>query len=201
MKEYIIKKVTTKVDWSKIETLSMDNAYLNTDTNIIKAYAQICYNENEMLVHLKTEEPQTRAEEFGPHGKPWLDSCLEFFFKPLKDDDKYINIEFNSNACVFLGIGTDKDNNARLYPRSVDVTFSQKINIFQGGWEIYYKVPFHLVKALFENFSVYSGKEILANCYKCSDLTNPPHNLSWNKVEGEPLSFHKPECFGKMIFE
>lgn len=201
MKEYVIKKVISTPVWGSVEKIEIDTPYLNTDTSVIKAYAQICYNDNEFLVHLKTQEPTTRAKENGPDGCPWYDSCLEFFFKPELDDERYINIEFNSNACVFLGVGTNKDTTSRLYPKSVDTTFSPKINVFDGGWEIYYKVPFHLVKALFENFSVYSGKVISANCYKCTDLSNPPHYLSWNKVEGEPLSFHKPEYFGKMIFE
>ena len=201
MKEYIIKKVNENPDWSNIEVLNIDTPYLNTDVNLIKAYAQICYNDNELLVHLKTEEPETRAEEKGPDGHPWYDSCLEFFFKPLSTDDRYINIEFNSNACVFLGTGTNKDNNARLYPNSVEVTFNPKIKVFDGGWEIYYKVPMHLIKALFENFDAVSGKVMMANCYKCTDLTNPPHYLSWNEIVGEPFTFHKSECFGKMIFE
>ena len=201
MNEYIIKKVNTTPDWNTIEIINIDTPYLNTNTSLIKAWAQICYNDNEFLVHLKTQEPETRAQEIGPDGCPWYDSCLEFFFKPEDDDERYINIEFNSNKCVFLGTGTNKDNNKRLIPVSVDVTFEPQINVFDGGWEIYYKVPFHLVKALFENFKVESGKVIMANCYKCTDLTKPPHYLSWNKVEGEPLSFHKPECFGKMIFE
>ena len=46
----------------------------------------------------------------------------------------------------------------------------------------------------------FEGKKIRSNCFKCSDNSTPPHYLSWNLVEGEPFTFHKPECFGIMTF-
>ena len=55
-----------------------------------------------------------------------------------------------------------------------------------------------------ENFTVfkaYSGKKMLANCYKCADKSEPPHYMAWSPIVGEPFRFHRPECFGEMIFE
>ena len=39
-----------------------------------------------------------------------------------------------------------------------------------------------------------------ANVYKCGDKTEHPHYLAWNRVEAPAPDFHRPECFGEMIF-
>ena len=45
MNYYKIKKVGNNIDWSTVEALEMTNRYLNTPDHI-KAFAQICYNED-----------------------------------------------------------------------------------------------------------------------------------------------------------
>ena len=40
-----------------------------------------------------------------------------------------------------------------------------------------------------------------ANFYKCGDETQKPHYLSWNPVKTSKPDFHRPEYFGKLIFE
>jgi hypothetical protein len=40
-----------------------------------------------------------------------------------------------------------------------------------------------------------------ANFYKCGDELPTPHFLSWNPIEWKEPSFHRPEQFGKLIFE
>ena len=78
--------------------------------------------------------------------------------------------------------------------------FKPNILTYEDSWEIFYEIPFYLVRRYFPDFKVYDGKKIKANCFKCSDNSTPPHYLSWNLVEGSPFAFHKPECFGQMTF-
>ena len=47
----------------------------------------------------------------------------------------------------------------------------------------------------------FDGKEMGANFYKCGDELPTPHFLSWNPIEWAEPSFHRPEQFGKLIFE
>ncbi len=201
MKTYSLKKVECAPDWSVIPAIDIDNPYLDTPSDI-SARAQICYNNEEFLVHLSTVEKNIRATETGPVGVPCEDSCLEFFFCPMENDNRYFNIEFNMNGCVYLGFGSNVINLVRLIPEeSVEEMFAPKINKTQDGWEIFYRVPYTLIRRFFPDFKVYPGKEMRANCYKCADLSEPPHYLSWSKIEGEPFTFHKSHCFGNMIFE
>lgn len=199
MNSYDIKHVQGAPDWNSIPVLNIENRYLETPQDIT-ACAQICYNEDALLVHLSTEEKEIRAVETGLLGAPCEDSCLEFFFCPMEGDNRYFNLEFNSNGCLFLGFGTGIDDLIRLIYEKPEEIFSPDIRKTANGWEIFYKIPYSFVKLFFPEFEVENGKKIRANCFKCADFSNPPHYMSWNLVEGEPFTFHKSHCFGVMNF-
>ncbi len=201
MKNYIISRVATTPDWTNIPYLEIDNER-RENPNGITARAQICYNEDALLVHLETKEKDYIANEIGLLGSPCCDSCLEFFFCPCEGNGRYFNIEFNSNGCFYLGIGSGIGDLVRLIPanKTADI-FEQNILKHGDGWEIFYRVSYEFIRRFFSDFEVYSGKRIIANCYKCADKSTPPHYLSWSWLDGEPLSFHNTKCFGEMIFE
>ena len=198
MREYLIKKVYSAPDWAVIPELDIDHRYFETPDSI-SAKAQICYSDEAIFVRLSTVEANVRAVETGPMGMPCEDSCLEFFFCPYENDDRYFNIEFNSIGCMFLGMGSNIYKHTRLIPE--EEPFSPEIVKREDGWEITYTVPYEFIRRFFPEFKVFSGKKMRANCYKCADLSEPPHYMAWSPIVGEPFKFHRPECFGAMIFE
>ena len=201
MNNYTVTHVNEKPDWSKIPWLSMETKYLQT-TDDVKASAQICYDADALLVHLKARVGEIRAVENGPVGMPCEDSCLEFFFQPVAGDSRYINLEFNFNGCFYLGMGTCIDDLIRLLPDSdANEIFYPDIRKTDDGWEIFYKIPYAFIRRLFPGFAPAPGSEMRANCYACSDLTVPHYYLSWNPVTEEPFTFHRSSCFGVMKFE
>ena len=200
MKRYEIHKAASFDELKALPQLEIDYAYPGTPDGIT-AHAQIGYSDTGILVHLFAEEAVTRAEEFGPLGTPCEDSCMEFFFCPLEGDDRYFNIECNSNASVYLGMGTGLANLMRMIPDNLDNhPIQPKIVKYEGGWEIFYEVSYKFIRQFFPTFEVKAGKQMRANCYKCSDLTEPPHYFSWSPIVGDPFTYHRPECFGTMIF-
>ncbi len=201
MNYYKIKKVESQIDWRAVDCLEMGCRYLDTPAEI-RAFAQICYNEEGIQVHLWSENDDVRAVEKGPLGAPYEDSCLEFFFAPMEGDIRYFNIEFNSNLCLYLGLGRCMEDHTRFIHEAEGVELlSPKASLTETGWEIHYTVPYKFIRRFFPDFEITAGKRIRANCFKCADLTTPANYLSWNPVEPEPFSFHKPECFGLMEFE
>ncbi len=186
-------------DWSDKPILNIDTSYINTP-DTVKAWAQLAYDDEAILVRLWTEEYEHRALETGRFGDPYKDCCLEFFFSPMENDPRYFNFENNSNGCYYLGIGTGLSDLIRLIPKSEEDIFERKVTKFEGGWEITYKFPYELIRRFFPDFKVYEGKTIRANCFKCADMTEPPHYLSWNPVTAKKFTFHTPECFGTMTF-
>ena len=199
MKTYEIKRMEKGSDWSDKPVIDIDTPYLDTP-DTVKAWAQLAYDDEAILVRLWTEEYQHRATEVGPVGKPYEDCCLEFFFSPMEDDGRYFNFENNAIGCCFLGIGSGLSDLVRLIPDTDEDLFDRSVAHFEGGWEIEYRFPYSFIKRFFPDFTVYKGKKIRANCFKCADLTEPPHYLSWSPVTEENFTFHKPECFGEMIF-
>lgn len=199
MRAYTIKKMT-EAGWDAIPVLPIDHTYFDTPDHI-KAQAQLSYDGEALLVHLSTVEKNFRAVETGPLGSPCEDSCLEFFFCPREGDNRYFNIEYNPNGCIYLGFGTGMRDLVRLLPGEGELPFAPIINKSEGAWEITYRIPYDFIRRFFPEFEVFPGKRMRANCYKCADLSEPPHYMAWSPIVGEPFKFHRPECYGEMIFE
>ena len=199
MRSYEIRKMT-EAGWAEIPVLPIDNKYFETPEHIT-AQAQLAYDDTAILVHLSTVERDIRAVENGPLGSPCEDSCLEFFFCPMEGDVRYFNVEYNSNGCIYLGFGSYIGDLIRLIPADGVDVFEPKIVRGEGKWEITYSIPYSFIRRFFPAFGVFSGKRIRANCYKCADFSEPPHYIAWSPIVGEPFKYHRPECFGEMIFE
>ena len=168
----------------------------------IRAHAQLLWNEEAFYVHLFAAEKEIRAEERGLLGMPCEDSCLEFFFSPCPGDRRYFNLEFNPNACLYLGIGSSIEDLTRLIPEGgAEALFRPIVKRTADGWEIFYQVPFSFVRRFFPDFEPQEGLRLRANLYKCGDLTVRPHFLSWSPITVIPVSFHRPDDFGEIVLE
>ncbi len=200
MKEYVVKYTADAPDWDALDIAEINVPYLDTP-DFYQAYAQVCYDEERLYVHLRKVDPNIRAEEKGLYGSPCEDSCLEFFFCPMEDDKRYINIEFNPNGCAYVGFGPDIETGLRLIANGgYEEILSPDIQRTEDGWEIFYTVPYDFIRRIFPAFESPAGKTLRANFFTCADLTEPPHYLSWNPIVGEPFTFHKQHCFGAIQF-
>ena len=192
MKRYVIRPFTA---WEDIEPLAIDEC-LWLPIADIAARGRIARTAEALLVRLEAREAAVRAVETGPLGRPWEDSCLEFFFSPVEGDPRYVNIEINPNACACIGLG-DGSFRTRLLPGQD--WLAPRVFTLPDGWGVEYRVPFAFIRTLFPGFAGAPGGVIRANCYKCGDLTRTPHYLAWNPVRSEAPDFHRPLDFGEMI--
>ena len=200
MKEYIITRKPKNLDWDMIPKLSIDTPLFAGDEIFIRAFGQICYDNDALYVRLSCDEKEIRAELNGLLDEVCTDCCMEFFFCPMEGDKRYFNIESNLNGAIFLGFGTNVHTLVRLIPEEPSIKpVAKKTN---EGWELSYSIPFEFIRRFFPDFSPKSGKHIRANCFKCGDMTSRPHHYTWNETPPLPnASFHNPDGFGKMIFE
>lgn len=198
MKQYTI---TQFKDWQSVPIVNINNVF-KLQAEGVSASAQIAYEKDNILVHLFAKEKDIRKEENDVLGMPCYDSCLEFFFCPNPEEDRYFNIEFNPNGCMFLGLGvSDISRHTRLIADPKEL-FDIKVNFTSDGWEVFYKIPEEFIQRFFPEFTLESGKKIRANLYKCGDKCVQPHYLSWCPVVPLPASsFHNPKVFGEMDFE
>lgn len=118
---------------------------------------------------------------------------------PVTGDARYLNFEFNPNCAVCVQIGTTKTDRTRLV--RTDNLFNAVSTCTEDGWEITYCVPFDFIRSFYPEFFVESGMQLRGNFYKCGNLTEQKHYLSWNAIESDTPNFHKPECFGVLKLE
>ena len=187
------------LDWTCVPVAPID-IHLQEENVDISATAQVCYDEEALYVRLTANEKNIRAEYTGVLDAPCNDSCLEFFFSPIYGDDRYFNIEYNPNCCIYLGIGSGIHDLVRLVP-GTDIPFGPKAVKTKDGWEITYQVPFEFIRRFFPDFAPTSGTKMHGNFYKCGDLTVQPHYLCWNMITSDPVSFHRPCDYGILEFE
>lgn len=167
----------------------------------ISARAQICYTNDAIFLKLSANEYPIVHTHTGPLGAPYEDSCLEFFFCPAENDNRYFNFEFNPNTCLLLGIGTGRGDRTRLLVDDQQAIFSPVPEISEDTWCITYKIPFDFIRRFFPSFSPTTGYKMRANFYKCGHLTPQPHFLTWNFCNSPTPNFHSPDNFGILIFD
>lgn len=197
--EYIIKK---KAPWEEIpeEEIKEEGRAVNPD---VRTFFKICYDDEALYVRLRSIEKDIRATYTDDYGMPCEDSCMEFFFSPDNTLKKYFNIEMNPNCAMYLGIGLNGLSLIRLHPASEKYSFEPVSERTDDGWQLTYKVPYEFIRLFFPEFQPIPGGHIMANVYKCGDLTVKEHYLSWQPVDWniKVSAFHNPDIFGVMRFE
>lgn len=194
MREYAIRRFT---DWADVEPLAIDHVLWRPDAGIA-AWAQLAWEDGALRVRMTAREAHIRAVHAGPGGRPCEDSCLELFLSPMPGDGRYVNIEFNPNACCWLGLGGGGER-MRLLPERD--WLEPRAFRTADGWGVAYRVPFDLLRLFFPGFDPKPGDAVRANCYKCGDLTEAEHYLAWSPVTSAAPDFHRPRDFGRMVFE
>ena len=194
---YTIKRIEENINWDNIDIISIDKI-LWTDDFGIRAFGQLCHDEENLYVHLRAIEENIRAEYTEPLSSVYQDSCLEFFFK-LVEENNYFNFEINPNGCLCLQFGplkTDRISITRSDDKSYFAINTKRTN---DGWEVFYKIPLDFIKLFYQDYE-FKG-ELLINLYKCGDKTVNKHYLSWMSIDLDKPNFHCPEYFGKVRFE
>ena len=149
MKRYTIARVDGRPDWQAVPTLEIDTQLWRPPVDIA-AWGQIAWDDSQLYVRLRAREKHIRAEHNGPLGMPCEDSCLEFFFSPVPGDARYFNIEFNPNACMYLGFGYGRETATRLLPERD--WLGARTERTDDGWAVEYAVPFEFVRIFVPGF-------------------------------------------------
>jgi len=160
------------------------------------------------LLHLRYEinEQSVRAEEGTSGNHVYMDSCVEFFIKPLADDPHYYNFEWNAIGTLDLSYRTgrnDPENAPTDVLKSIIAISSLgktpfKERLGQIKWTLDVDIP---VTALWHSgIKSWKGLEVKCNFYKCGDGLKVPHFVSWAPVKTEKPDFHRPEFFKPFVF-
>jgi hypothetical protein len=168
---------------------------------------RIAHIDSIMFLKFYVNESHILAKRSSPNSATHKDSCVEFFIDPIGDGN-YYNFEFNCIGTTHLAYGDNRhqrtfvpidliSDQIRVWSTLGNKTFEEKSGNFY--WEMVILVP----SSIFVNNVNFSFTKLTANAnfYKCGDETQKPHYLSWNPVKTSKPDFHRPEYFGKLIFE
>ena len=159
-----------------------------------------------ILVCFTVADRYVRAVAQGrPKVDAYLDSCVEFFFKP-RGERTYVNIEMTIAGAAHISHVRDW----RRLPKGglADAVFVESSDIVietdhKGpidpeiaepvNWRASAFVPYGFMRRVWGDGC--NMGEFLCNFYKCADNSSHPHWGSWAPID-EKLNFHRPECFG-----
>ena len=159
-----------------------------------------------VLLHYQVAEASVRAVATADDGRVWEDACVEFFLSP-ESNDFYYNLECNCVGKLLLhggAAGTERPGASEEVLKSVKRWASLGTEPFEERvgectWEVALVIP---TSAIFRHsIESLDGKTMRANFYKCGDLLQTPHFLSWSPIDLPQPKFHCPEFFGEVVFE
>ena len=159
-----------------------------------------------VLLHYQVAEASVRAVATADDGRVWEDACVEFFLSP-ESNDFYYNLECNCAGKLLLhggAAGTERPGASEEVLKSVKRWASLGTEPFEERvgectWEVALVIP---TSAIFRHsIESLDGKTMRANFYKCGDLLQTPHFLSWSPIDLPQPKFHCPEFFGEIKFE
>ena len=162
-----------------------------------QAQARVGWNKNGFLVLLCAKEPKIDKNEKTTGGAVCRDSCLEFFFQPLPDQDaRYANVECNPVPVFHVGIGASRQDRTTLREDIPGIN-ARPLGGEGSWWGVAYILPTAFLTSVFPGFTLTPGARMRGNFFKCNE-TNSPHFGMWNPTLTEKPDFHRPERFGEM---
>ena len=141
-----------------------------------------------VLLHYQVTEASVRAVATADDGRVWEDACVEFFLSP-ESNDFYYNLECNCAGKLLLhggAAGTERPGASEEVLKSVKRWASLGTEPFEERvgectWEVALVIP---TSAIFRHsIESLDGKTMRANFYKCGDLLQTPHFLSWSPID------------------
>lgn len=171
-----------------------------------KVEFRIAHTGHSLLLHYRVTEQSVRAVAESDNGRVWEDACCEFFIQPNLQEPVYYNFECNCAGTLLLNCGKVGDRHPA--PKEVFASIDRwsslgrepfEERIGECSWELALVIP---ASALFnDTITDFGGRTLHGNFYKCGDLLQVPHFLSWNPIQLPKPCFHCPEFFGELIFK
>ncbi|MBP1770518.1 MAG: diguanylate cyclase [Candidatus Aminicenantes bacterium] len=196
------------LSWAEIPALRIGH-YLWLDNGYRpEVEARLCRSDQFLHVRFRVGEERIRARYTKFQDPVYKDSCVEFFIDAFPGSGVgYVNFETNAIGTLLAAVGPDRSHRKPLWPEDlagfeVRSSVAEPVDGTHGApeWTLEYRVPLALFRKLYGR-EIGAGCRSAANFYKCGDETEFPHYGAWSPVETPAPDFHRPECFGEIVFE
>jgi hypothetical protein len=214
MSQYKINRVTAsksysnvKPDWLSSKPLFIDNYPWYQSGNKQNTQIKLCANQDVLFIQVVADDQYSFAKQTElNHMLVCEDSCVEFFFSPSgKLGSSYVNLEVNCCGTMHIAYGPNR-NNRQYINKDIANSIQCKTSISSlekketnedKRWTVDISLPFSAIEQL-------TGEKInttrwFANFYRCGGRIDPQY-AAWQNIPTAAPDFHRPECFGELIF-
>ena len=200
-----------KAPWAEIPALEIAEFSGPRPAHLPHVQAKLAYDATALYVIFHVEDRYVRAVAENYQDAVFEDSCVEFFFTPGEDVSQgYFNLEVNCGGTALFhhqkgrrvadvpvsAADFAKVQIAHTLPKLVEPEIEDPV-----GWVIEYRLPFATLTGYTQIDLPSSGTVWRANLYKCAENNSRPHWLCWAPIETPEPDFHRPEFFGRLVFE
>ena len=198
-------------EWNRANKIKIDNwPWHKEGYSTPKVTVKALYSKTHLYLNYHIIENYIRAQYTEYQDPVCQDSCVEFFVSA--DNMEYLNFEVNAIGSLLLNIGNNRflrkkvcKDDAKKIKIVTTLPYKKAIPInrkcIETGYSVAFSIPLKLFSKLFKVDTPVKGVEWLGNFYKCGDKTKEPSWGCWNPVQTENPDFHRPEFFGKLVFE
>lgn len=168
---------------------------VNVDLYLASDGKNLCF-------HFEVREPEVRFRCSQTNQMVCEDSCVELFLTNPSLDG-YFNFEFNCKGVAHVAFGVGR-NERNCLPESLITQIQRRSSLTKvedpsSGDHFFWTLSGIIPAEVFGGDQKFCGKWA-GNFYKCGDLLQEPHYLTWNPIDTPAPDFHRPEYFGTIFF-
>lgn len=200
----LIKKQISSAELLNVNCLNWDDFTYNPGLcariaavyrkNIFEGLTVFFYVEKEQILCRHTETNAMVCE----------DSCAEFFFQ-FPGEEGYYNLEMNACGVVHFAYGSGRSARRFIDPNIIEKNFNIQAEFeapchepAQKTWSVkIYMKPEAFVFTSHDNLLRIKDEGVFMNIYKCGDLTQKPHYVTYFPVFTSAPDFHAADFFKK----
>ena len=200
-----------KPQWQAMQPVALDQCSGERPEHFPHTQAKLMYDDENLYVIFKVDDRYVRCVREDHQALVFRDSCVEFFFTPGDDlKEGYFNMEINCGGAILFRHQTTRNVDEIYLPDTdldrVEIAHSLPAFIPEEiaapvTWTLEYRVPLDILSPYAPVAKPAPGVAWRANFYKCADNASKPHWLTWSLVDLPSPDFHRPEFFGKLVFE
>lgn len=196
---YTVKKVSLPITdifsplWEEAEVAEIKCVNWKEFEYAPKTQARLLYSDFGIHIKFTTDEKPLCARETKRNGNVYLDSCMEFFFRPNENHSHYFTFEFNPLGTMYMSFRTSRSD--FVNPENEDSYFCIKSHTDKEQWSLIFTVPFEFIHEYFGEHT----KRFWGNMQKCGGAT--AHYLTLFPIATPAPDFHRPEFFGEFVLE
>jgi hypothetical protein len=206
-----IDAIWDKPQWKNAEPVNISNYMGDIPGFKPEAQAKMMYDDANIYVIFHVRDRYVRCLTKDINGPVWEDGAVEFFFAPdSREPLLYFNLETNCGGTPLMHFNLVPRKESRelskedilkieiahTLPQIIDPEIKDPVT-----WTLEYRIPLAILEKYSKVTHPKKGVEWKANFYKIAENNSNHHYITWSIVENDKPDFHKPEFFGKLIFE